>query len=242
MVKATSEGMLKVGWPNFFLIFLLIALPTWFGLIGKTAEMGILIVACSIALCFLNLDKIQSFKGAGFEAQMKEAVEQAYATLESLQNLARPLLRTNIANITFAGRWDGIGPEREHQLMKEIEDLVKTLELDNDLEIKGMIKDFYNFNAVDHLNFIVEVMRRALIENDNVIKAFRAMTVRTEDYNPPELSYVKNALSELSQEQMNLLDPYLLDYAHYKKSRTYRRPEAASYADLPASFAAINSG
>ena len=44
------------------------------GLMGLPVEMGLSIVAGSIALAFLNIDKISKFKGAGFEAEMREQI------------------------------------------------------------------------------------------------------------------------------------------------------------------------
>lgn len=51
----------------------------YFGYVGQPTEMGISIVAASIALAFLNLDRIRRFKGAGFEAEMYEQVQAIVA-------------------------------------------------------------------------------------------------------------------------------------------------------------------
>ncbi len=67
---------------------LTLSLAVMFGVMGKPTEMGFIIVAGAIALAFLNIDKIQRFKGAGFEAEMKRAVEEANATIEQLREVA----------------------------------------------------------------------------------------------------------------------------------------------------------
>lgn len=41
----------------------------YFGYVERPAEMGLAIVAGSIALAFSYIDKIQKFKGAGFEKE-----------------------------------------------------------------------------------------------------------------------------------------------------------------------------
>ncbi|MEK7857101.1 MAG: hypothetical protein AAB288_13505, partial [Acidobacteriota bacterium] len=41
----------------------------YFGCLGQPVEMGLAIVAGSIALAFSYIDKIQKFKGAGVEAE-----------------------------------------------------------------------------------------------------------------------------------------------------------------------------
>lgn len=51
----------------------------YFGYVERPVEMGLAIVAGSIALAFSYIDKIASFKGAGFEATMHQ--QQQLATL-----------------------------------------------------------------------------------------------------------------------------------------------------------------
>lgn len=53
----------------------LLVLSFILGLLGKPTEMGLSILAGAIALSFLNIDKIKRFKGAGFEAEMREELE-----------------------------------------------------------------------------------------------------------------------------------------------------------------------
>lgn len=66
----------------------MVGLAVMFGLMGKPAEMGIIVVAGAIAIAFQNIDKIQKFKGAGFEAEMKRAVAEANATVKQLREVA----------------------------------------------------------------------------------------------------------------------------------------------------------
>jgi len=56
---------------------LLLAGTFAFGLLGKTTEMGLCILAASIGLAFSNIEKMKRFKGAGFEAEMLERKVEA---------------------------------------------------------------------------------------------------------------------------------------------------------------------
>lgn len=58
---------------GFSFAFLLVG-PLVFGLLGKPTEMGLSILAGALSLAFSNIDKISKFKGAGFEAEMREKV------------------------------------------------------------------------------------------------------------------------------------------------------------------------
>ena len=69
-VWATIEAIaLRIARVGSFL--LLIAAPMYFGIEGKPAEMGLAIVVGALALAFTFLDRIESFKGAGFEMKLQ---------------------------------------------------------------------------------------------------------------------------------------------------------------------------
>jgi hypothetical protein len=79
---------------NMLLIAVVVIVPGFIlGLLGKPTEMGFAIAAGGIAAAFINLDKIQRFKGAGFEAEMKKAVEEVYATTENVRQIIK--IRSN---------------------------------------------------------------------------------------------------------------------------------------------------
>ncbi|MYM32256.1 hypothetical protein GTP58_28380 [Duganella sp. CY15W] len=221
----------KAGVTNFVLTAALIGVPAVFGYLGKPTEMTIATVACAIALAFAHIDKLESFKGAGFEAKMRDVLDEANATLHSLQNLARPLLLTNAANIAQSGRWHGIGREKEHKLISQLEALAKSLEIDDD-EINDQFKDYYNYQYVDHIRFIADAMDRAHIKNEVVKERLAALTTGRIGYVPPTVTKVRDALAGLQNNQLMWLEPFVIDYEYYKENRKYRRPEAVDYYSL----------
>ncbi|MCD8478258.1 MAG: hypothetical protein LRY68_10565 [Sulfurospirillum sp.] len=50
----------------------LLGFSTFFGFLENSSAMGLSILAGSIGLAFVNIDKISKFKGAGFEAEMRD--------------------------------------------------------------------------------------------------------------------------------------------------------------------------
>ncbi len=78
-----------------------------FGLMGKPTEMGIAVGAGAIALAFINIDKIQRFKGVGFEAEMKRAVEEANATIEQLREVASTVTEAVLTDLMAGNFMDG---------------------------------------------------------------------------------------------------------------------------------------
>jgi hypothetical protein len=194
--------------------------------------MTISTVTCAIALAFANINKLESFKGVGFEARMPDVIEEANATLLSLQNLARPLLLTNVANITQSGRWHGIGRENEHKLIIKLEELAKSLEISDDVEISDMIKDYYNHQHVDHIRFIASVMDRVKIINSDVREKLDLLTQGRIGYLPPDTAALREALLNLTVDQLGVLEPFVLDYDYYRKHKEFRRPEAVDHFRL----------
>lgn len=53
---------------------LLIGAPA-FGVLGQPTEMALTIVAAAVALAFTDLERFKRFKGAGFEAELREQVQ-----------------------------------------------------------------------------------------------------------------------------------------------------------------------
>ena len=63
--------------------------PLVFGFLGKPTEMGLCILAASIALAFSNIEKLKRFKGAGFEAEMLERQVEAMVAKEAEPDVQR---------------------------------------------------------------------------------------------------------------------------------------------------------
>lgn len=61
-IQGSAYGLLLIGSPVF-------------GALGKPVEMGLIIVAAAVALAFTDLERFKRFKGAGFEAELREQVQ-----------------------------------------------------------------------------------------------------------------------------------------------------------------------
>jgi hypothetical protein len=99
--------------------------------LGKPTEMGLAILAGAIGLAFANIDKIRKFKGAGFEAEMREKVEAVVAKETEPEPEAITIQKTNLidggkrdiltalGNTKYTWRYLG-GIAEETKLSKEI--------------------------------------------------------------------------------------------------------------------------
>ncbi len=136
---------------NFIGFTLLISSIFIFGLQGMSVEMGIAVVASSIFLAFANLHKFTKFKGAGFEAELKQVVDEAHATIENLKEVAKPLIQTSLNSLAKAGRLSEGAFNKNHDLYDQLNTLQTKIGLEsNDLEAS---KSFYlNIHARDMIS------------------------------------------------------------------------------------------
>lgn len=222
--KSTAPASVPGIWPRRILIVALVGGALAFGLLSKPAEMGIFVVACAICLAFENIDKIQSFKGAGFEAEMRKAVQDAYATTEALRALAKPLIRSTVDNLTHGSRWGGISAANRHESLTNLQKLVVSLEID-DPAIGVALEKFRIFTGVDHIAYIDQMMQAEGIKNPEASKAIRDL-MKFDVTTLPEVALVEAGLTTLAEEERQRIDPFVKDYGYYREHGKLRRPES----------------
>jgi len=145
----------------------LILVPTLlFGLMGKIAEMGIALAAGALSACFLNLDKLQRFKGAGIELELREAVEEAYATIENLKVIAEPLIVSATKSVTWGNRWVGISEKDQHKIISNFREVTEKIPLSSD-EVSQAFNEFYNINLRDKYYKLLEGVSKYYQEDVN---------------------------------------------------------------------------
>lgn len=86
-----------------------------FAILDKPLMLTAMVIPCFIAVCILNMDKLQSFRAGDFEAQFREQVQQveqvieeAHATIDQLKAMTTPLLDYSLANIIGHNRITGV--------------------------------------------------------------------------------------------------------------------------------------
>ncbi|MGD6871244.1 hypothetical protein ACQCU1_03490 [Sutcliffiella horikoshii] len=130
-----------------FILFLFIPV-FYFGYKGQTVEMGLAIVAAGIFGAFLNLDKFKRFSGAGFEAELKQVVNEAYATLEVLKTTALPIFKSSLATLAYGDRFVGISNEEKQMYIKEFTDAIQKLDILDD-DLNRIIDRFHYYQTFD---------------------------------------------------------------------------------------------
>ncbi len=122
-----------------------------FGLKGMDIEMGLAIGGSGVFLAFVNINKFSKFKGAGFEAELKQTVEEANLTINNLKELAIPLIITNLNILAKANRLPESTFDKSHDIFEKLIELQSNLKLESDpIEISK--SHYLNIHAWDMIN------------------------------------------------------------------------------------------
>lgn len=127
-------------------LLLLIVSIFVFGLRETPTEMGIAVAASFVYLAFVNLHKFESFKGAGFEGQLRKVVDEANATIAQLKAVAVPLVITGISNLKTDSVLAIGDVDDQISRFKEIVQLQLDLGLDSTRIDEGKV-GFYNLTS-----------------------------------------------------------------------------------------------
>lgn len=194
---------------------LLIASVFIFGLQGMTVEMGIAVVASAIFLAFTNLDKFASFKGAGFEAELRQVVNEANATIENLKDVAGPLINTSLIALTRAGRLS-FGPFNEpYDIYDKLVELERKIGLKSD-DLEKTKYDYLKINAWSMINDLSAGIERDGNSKFSVLSRESLSSEGTEK--APDLKKFKELLVDITlnkecQEKLDFIEKH---YAKYK--------------------------
>lgn len=193
---------------------LLIVSVFLFGLKGMAVEMGIAVAASGIFLAFSNLEKFSKFKGAGFEAELKEAVNEANATIEQLKEVAAPLLITSLELLASNGRWGDDDSNKGHKLFDRLFTLQEKIGLTSK-EIKETTNHYLYIHAWDLFSNIA-----GTIEKDGntefTIKFNESIGTHSYD-EKPSMTKLEELVSDIhltdkAKEQLYAIEQYYKKY------------------------------
>ncbi|MGG3278809.1 hypothetical protein [Paenibacillus solani] len=192
---------------------LLILGPTlYFGIVGKAAEMGVALAAGTLSAAFLHLDKLQKFKGAGIEIELKEAVKEAQATLETLKDYTDPVYISSIKIMSEGLTWEGISEDTQHDIVRKIEKIVNNNGASED--VSEAIKEFYNFNLTQLFDRLIPIVDGYF--KPEATKNLLLLRDR-ENFIFPSEKQVRQALEALPHLTPDL-EESIKDYGYYKEN------------------------
>ncbi|MFB9330112.1 hypothetical protein ACFFSY_29565 [Paenibacillus aurantiacus] len=207
-----------------FFAILLLGPSMYFGYKSQPAEMGIAVAAGALVIFFLNLDKFQSFKAAGVEAQLKEVqkvVNEAHATLQNLKEITNPLSLTVLSSVTHEGRWGGMGFQQKIDLVQELDKAMVALNFTSK-EFEQAKRDFYRMHIWDMFDRIVSDASNIFGVESGSYKQLRDMYKR-QSFDYPTEQQIRDEL-KLEAKHNHDLDTRIVDYLYFIENKTLRNP------------------
>ncbi|MFJ7680353.1 hypothetical protein ACIQXQ_20200 [Peribacillus sp. NPDC097198] len=205
---------------NILVVILIMAPALYFGYEGKDLVMGLSIVAGALTAAFLNLDKFERFSGAGFGAEMRKvekAVEDAYATIDNLKDIAKPLFNIVISTLTYEGRIGGMEIKEKDKYKENILALSKDLDI-YDEKFQQKIDTFNILHIWDAYDEFLKMQFKETQNSDLYNKLYALSDRKTTDFpSEDQLQHLLNG-EEISEKANELLHDYLFYQKHKKFS------------------------
>ena len=209
-----------MGELNRNLIIALVVVPVLLGILRTRTEMGLSIAAIGLALFFVNLDKFERFRTpGGFEAELRTAVNKAYAAIEQLKDLGLALSAPIVDDMSVSGRMLQYIPLK-HKL-ERVENISATLKAlgASQQEIEAATATIYARLADDHLNIVAGALESANPDKKAFLETARSQ-MEGWDRSKFEQFIAENALTKNDG-----VEQAILDLEYFREHKTLRRPE-----------------
>lgn len=187
-----------------------------FGEQGKQVEMGLGIVASFATAAILNLDKIKRFKAGNLEAEMKDAIEKAYVTIDEMKKLARNTVVTLMAILAYEDRFRSIEESTKKELVKQLQKTANDLEFGNDSIILEMRLEMLRFQSYDQFCKFVASAYKSLdertVEKATAIREALYKMVNADNIHPTRdqvIAVLGDYFNCIGDEANNQLEYYL---------------------------------
>lgn len=207
-------------------IIFTLAFPIYFGMKKQVKEMWAIIVAGFLAMTFCNLDRFVRFKAPGFEAEIQQRINEAYATMENLRELAVDVVEPVLTLLIMQDRMlQYLSRETKIEIKEEIVQSLSRLDVPQS-KIKEATRFFDAVLIKDHL----ERLRNIASKSNEVQKTAKDRLRELADLSSPEeLNRVDvTEIAQLLGNAINL-DPEVkeafLDLKYFLQKRRFRRPE-----------------
>jgi hypothetical protein len=202
------------------LVVTIVVIPVLLGVFRSKGEMSLSILAIGLALFFVNLDKFTRFKApGGFEAELRTAVDKAYAAIGELKELGLNLSAPIVDELAISGRIMQYIPLKfKLERVAKIAENLKALGASPD-EIKKATETMYGRVTHDHLERIAAALKAANAGKPQAM--FNELTGHDDwDAKAFEKFIADNDLAEDEETRQWLLD---LDY--FRQNRKLRRDD-----------------
>ena len=202
------------------LIIALVVIPILLGILRSPKEMGIAIAAIGLALFFSNIDKFSRFKGAGFEAELKTAVDEAYAAIEQLKDLGLSLSGPIVDELAISGRMlQYIHLKYKLERVAKIVDTLRKLGASQE-EIEEVCSTIYGRVTNDHIRSILYSLKNSNPEKEELFEGINDGKMDNWEKGKIEIFIKEHNLNKSED-----TDECFIDLDYFLKNRKLRRED-----------------
>lgn len=200
------------------LIIALVIVPILLAIFRGAKEMAIAAGAIGVALFFVNIDKFSRFKGGGIEAELRTAVDDAYAVIDQLKELGLTLTSPIVDEMAVSGNMlQYIHLKYKLERVAKIADTLHKLGA-SDKEVADAGGLLYQRVTSDHLSRVFSSLRRS---NPGKEASFESLDrTKTESWDTARLeAFIEDNGLTKSEE----VEEYIRDLEYFVKNRRLRR-------------------
>lgn len=203
----------RAALPHLVMFTALLGLPTWFGHRGSATEMAAAVLPGTLGLIFLNLDRFKSFKAPGIEAELKDAVQTAYATVNQMKQVARTLLLAQADAIAASGRMSLLTMGEKLNRLQELDTLATDLELERNADWIASKERIFSLFEMDHIDLMSRKVGKNTREKLNSLRS-----------SPPHPDVLWALVDTLDAKERALVEPFVEMYEHFRCNRRLLDP------------------
>lgn len=182
------------------------------------------IVLGAVIMFFAHLDKFKTFKASsgGIEGELRDAVNEAYATIESVRRIAVDLAKPVVTELTLHGQFLNYMPlsgrfESLQAIEKNLRDMgVKEAEIEDAV---GVFYDFYRTRHIQMLMFAVIKHGNVSAETTATLRPIAEQLSQSKDWS------VDRVLLAFPFTPHPEIDERAEDARYFEKHRKFRRME-----------------
>lgn len=179
--------------------------------------MGLSILGCSLALTFANLDKFSKFKGAGFEAILKQVKEKTSAAVEELKDLGLALTAPIVDTMTLSGdMFKYIHLKYKLANAEKIKETLVKLGASAE-EIDGVCGILYRRVTADHYHHIAYALKEANPDSSNAFS-----DIQSWDFNDWDKAQVEKIITENKLLENKAVSECIADLDYWLENQALR--------------------
>lgn len=206
----------------------LVCLPVVLIFKGHTAaQVWPVVIACTAAALLIRLPDIEFFRLGPLETRMREAAEEAKATLAQLRETAAALASPALTSIARSNRLampdtGKLNWEEKDNIISNLRDLKV-----DEHQISHSLRQFYRFTEIDLFCDIIDIIREksaGLGENTAGLIESSITILRLDYKEVPPAEIIRESIKEFSILD-DELEGSILDLESFQKTETLRRPE-----------------